>query len=318
MEGNRRISIIVGAFVLLGLAALALTILSLSSQQGVFRDRYRLVAYFENVQGLLANAPVWLAGRQVGRVESVGFSPEGTGRPALRVVLHIDVDVQDRIRADSVGSIGTIGLLGDRYVEVSIGSATAPPLADGGELTTVSPTNINLVIDRGAQALENVAKLTSNLNSVVEEFGQATGGRKLAESVGALADVVDQIKEGEGLLHSLIYDEYEGGGVSSIEASLVTFQGILDQIAHGDGVLHSLIYDAPTEQDIVLEAIEAGSRLNSILAKVDRGEGTMGLLLNDPSLYEDLKRLIGGAERSRAVRTLIRLSTGDGDDDDDQ
>jgi phospholipid/cholesterol/gamma-HCH transport system substrate-binding protein len=134
--------------------------------------------------------------------------------------------------------------------------------------------------------------------------------------VGALADVVDQIKEGEGLLHSLIYDEYEGGGVSSIEASLVTFQGILDQIAHGDGVLHSLIYDAPTEQDIVLEAIEAGSRLNSILAKVDRGEGTMGLLLNDPSLYEDLKRLIGGAERSRAVRTLIRLSTGDGEDDD--
>ena len=48
MEGNRRISIIVGAFVLLGLAALALTILSLSSQQGVFRDRYRLVAYFDN------------------------------------------------------------------------------------------------------------------------------------------------------------------------------------------------------------------------------------------------------------------------------
>ena len=84
MDGNRRISIIVGAFVIAGLAALALTILSLSSQQGVFRDRYRLVAYFENVQGLLANAPVWLAGRQVGRVESVGFSPEGSGRPALR------------------------------------------------------------------------------------------------------------------------------------------------------------------------------------------------------------------------------------------
>jgi phospholipid/cholesterol/gamma-HCH transport system substrate-binding protein len=130
--------------------------------------------------------------------------------------------------------------------------------------------------------------------------------------VDALAGIVEQIQEGHGLLHSVIYDEYEGGGVASIERSLVTLESILEQIAHGDGVLHTLIYEAPTEQDIVLEAIEAGARLNSILAKVDRGEGTMGLLLNDPTLYEDLKRLIGGAERSRAVRTLIRLST-DGD-----
>ena len=76
-------------------------------------------------------------------------------------------------------------------------------------------------------------------------------------------------------------------------------------------MLHTLIYDAPSEQDIVLEAIEAGSRLNSILAKVDRGEGTMGLLLNDPTLYEDLKRLIGGAQRSTVVRTLIRMSEGE-------
>lgn len=315
MEGSRRISIIVGAFVIAALAALAITILSLSSQQGVFRDRYRLIAYFENVQGLMANAPVWLAGRQVGRVESVGFAPQGSGRPALRVVLHIDVDVQDRIRADSVASIGTIGLLGDRYVEVSIGSESTAALAEGGELATVTPTNVSLVIDRGAKTLENVAELASNLNTVVEEFGKATGGRALAESVGALAEIVEQIQEGEGLLHSVIYDEYEGGGVSSIERSLVTLESILDQIAHGDGVLHTLIYETPTEQDIVLEAIEAGSRLNSILAKVDRGEGTMGLLLNDPTLYEDLKRLIGGAERSRAVRTLIRLSTDGGDDE---
>ena len=313
MEGNRRIAIVVGVFVLAGLAALALTILSLSSQQGVFRQRYRLVAHFENVQGLLANAPVWLAGRQVGRVQSIGFSPQGSGRPALRVILQIDLDVQDRIRTDSIASIGTIGLLGDRYVEVSIGSEPSPPIADGGEIPTVTPTNINLVIDRGAQALENVAKLTTSLNSVVEEFGQATGGRRLAESVGALAHVVEQIQEGKGLLHSLIYDQYQGGGVASVERSLVTFEGILDEIATGDGILHSLIYDKPTDQDIVLEAIEAGSRLNSILAKVDRGEGTMGLLLNDPTLYEDLKRLVGGAERSRTVRTLIKLSTsGDG------
>jgi len=314
MQDRNRTSLVVGTFALVALAALAISILSLSSQEGLFGGRYQLVGYYDNVQGLIPNAPVWLAGTRVGRVESVNFGSRPDGAPAVKVVLQVDQEVRERIRADSTASIGTIGLLGDRYVEVSIGSPTAPPIADGGELATVTPTNINLVIDRGAQALENVAKLTSNLNSVVEEFGQATGGRRLAESVGALSEVVEQIQQGKGLLHSVIYDQYEGGGVESIERSLVTFEGILDQIAHGDGVLHTLIYDAPSEQDIVLEAIEAGSRLNSILAKVDRGEGTMGLLLNDPTLYEDLKRLIGGAERSRTVRTLIKLSGGDGED----
>jgi phospholipid/cholesterol/gamma-HCH transport system substrate-binding protein len=209
-----------------------------------------------------------------------------------------------------VASIGTIGLLGDRYVEVSIGSESASPLPDGGELSTVTPTNVNLVIDRGAKTLENVARLAGNLNAVVEDFGRVTGGRRLAESVAALSEIAQQVQEGHGLLHSVIYDQYQGGGVQSIERSLVTLESILDEIAHGDGVLHTLIYERPTDQDVVLEAIEAGSRLNSILAKVESGEGTLGLLLNDPSLYEDLKRLIGGAQRSRAVRTLIRLSTG--------
>ncbi len=49
MEGNRKLALVVGAFVLVALAALAVTILSLSSQQGVWRDRYRLVAYTRNM-----------------------------------------------------------------------------------------------------------------------------------------------------------------------------------------------------------------------------------------------------------------------------
>jgi phospholipid/cholesterol/gamma-HCH transport system substrate-binding protein len=47
---------------------------------------------------------------------------------------------------------------------------------------------------------------------------------------------------------------------------------------------------------------------------MDSGDGTIGLLLNDPTLYEDLKRLVGGAQRSAVVRTLIRMSA---DEDED-
>jgi phospholipid/cholesterol/gamma-HCH transport system substrate-binding protein len=308
MDGARRLSLVVGVFVLAALAALAVMILSLSQQQGVFSERYTLVAHFNNVQGLLPNAPVWLAGTRVGRVGSVEFGARGNGKPALEVVLQIDGTVRERIRTDSRASIGTVGLLGDRYVEVSLGTESGTPLASGDELRTIDPMDLSLVIDKGAVALDEVAALASNLNVVVEQFDEGRGGEALAGSVSAMSDMVMAVQQGDGLLHSLIYDNYEGGGVESIENSLATLERILNEIASGDGVLHTLIYDAPSEQDIVLEAIAAGSRLNSILEKMDRGEGTMGMLLNDPSLYEDLKRLLGGAERSAVVRTLIRMS----------
>ena len=55
-------------------------------------------------------------------------------------------------------------------------------------------------------------------------------------------------------------------------------------------------------------ALESGgARLNAILAKLDEGEGSLGLLVNDPTLYEELQLLVGGANRSAVVRTLVRM-----------
>jgi hypothetical protein len=161
-------------------------------------------------------------------------------------------------------------------------------------------------LPEAAQALDSIATLAANLNRVIEGFGKEGGGESLASSVGAFRSIVSQIQDGRGLLHSLIYDEYTGGGVGSIERSLARFENILREIDQGEGILHSLIYDAPTEQDLVIEALEAGARLNSILAKIDRGEGTLGMIVNDPTLYEDLKLLVGGANRSAVVRGMIR------------
>src|SRR5262245_7252565 len=163
MDRDRRLSLSVGAFALVSLVALAIAIVSLSTRSGVWAPRYRLTAYFDNVQGLIGGAPVWLAGRPVGRVESVSFGTRPDGRPALEVALQIDEEVRERIRGDSVATIGTIGLLGDRYVEVSIGTASAQPLADGAELETLTPLDLGSVVAKGTQALDSISKLAANL-----------------------------------------------------------------------------------------------------------------------------------------------------------
>jgi phospholipid/cholesterol/gamma-HCH transport system substrate-binding protein len=250
-------------------------------------------------------------GKDVGTVEFVTFAPLEGERPPVRVVLRVDASVQDRIRSDSLTSIGTIGLLGDKYVEISMGTISGSVLQEGDEVASISPVDLNVAVVRGTQAIDNIATLTENVNRVVEEFGESMGGRKMAESFTAMSEMVQEIQQGEGLLHSLIYDSYEGGGVESIEHSLAILEGILDEVAEGSGVLHTLIYQPTVEQDVVMEALEAGARMNSILEKIDSGEGTLGLLLNDPTLYEDLKLLLGGAQRSLVVRSLIRLSTGE-------
>ena len=112
-------------------------------------------------------------------------------------------------------------------------------------------------------------------------------------------------------IHSVVYDQYKGGGVESIERSLATMENILEEVANGQGILHTLIFESPDDQDLVMEVLEAGARLNSILAKVDRGEGSFGMFLNDPTIYEDLKILLGGAQRSAVLRTLIGLAVGE-------
>jgi phospholipid/cholesterol/gamma-HCH transport system substrate-binding protein len=309
MESTRQLSIVVGAFVLLSLAALVVTILALSSQQGAWRDRYNLEAYFPTVAGLVPNAPVWLAGTPVGRVDSVAFAAGPDGTPLVRVGLQVDRAVSERIREDSVASIGVMGLLGDRYVGISLGTGEREPLAPGARIETLAPTDLYEVIDQGGDALRGISALATTLNGVVGDFQKETGGKELPSSVAAIATIVDEIQNGDGLLHSFIYDEYEGGGIESIERSLASFEAIMNEVTNGEGVLHSLIYDRLTEQDLVLEALGAGAKLNSILEKVDAGQGTLGLLVNDPTLYGDLKLLVGGAQRSAVVRTLIRLSS---------
>jgi phospholipid/cholesterol/gamma-HCH transport system substrate-binding protein len=308
MDRDRRLSLVVGAFVVGILGVLAAAILSLSAERGIWTARYRLVTYFANVQGLIEGAPVRLAGKDVGSVEFISFAALGEDRPPVRVVLLVDEGVQHRVRSDSVATIGTIGLLGDKYVEISMGSPQGEVLADGTELASVSPLDLNEVVSRGTAAIEGITRLTENVNTVVGDFGRNMGGRGLAETVTAVSDMAKQIQQGEGLLHSLIYDTYEGSGVQSIEQSLASFEEILDEVAHGQGILHTLIYEPPQEQDLVMEALAAGANLNSILQKIDRGEGTLGLLVNDPTLYDDLKLLVGGAQRSLLVRSLIRLS----------
>jgi len=307
MDRDRRLSLTVGGFVLLALAALAVAILSLSAEQGIFRPRYRLVAYFDNVQGLVAGAAVRLAGTRVGQVQTVELATRADGTPAVQVVLQIDDAVRERIRGDSMAQITTLGLLGDQIVEISIGTGGSPVLQEGDEIAALAPFDLSVMVSKGGRALEQIEALAGRLDGTLAEFQSSGGPARLSDSLVSLSELIQEVKTGEGVLHTLIYEPYQGSAVASLETSLDALAKIMTEVEQGDGILHSLVYEEPTEQDLVMQFLEAGARLNSILAKIDAGEGTLGLLLNDPTLYEELKLLVGGAGRSTVVRSLIDM-----------
>jgi ABC-type transporter Mla subunit MlaD len=130
----------VGVFVIVALAAFVAVIYVLGARARLFEARYTIHADFTEVGGLREGATVRLAGVQIGRVTDVHLPSEPGGK--VRVDLTIGRQFADRIRKDSVARIETQGLLGDRIVEISVGTAAAPVVQAGDALSSSDPTDI--------------------------------------------------------------------------------------------------------------------------------------------------------------------------------
>jgi phospholipid/cholesterol/gamma-HCH transport system substrate-binding protein len=321
MDERGRLSLVVGLFVLAAMGVGAFALWNLGASRGLLAERYRLTTYFEDVQGLVSGGAVRLAGKDVGTIESVAFAAPKAGRPPVRVVMEISSEVQPLVRTDSVAGVGTVGLLGDKYVSLSIGTSEGKPLGDGDEIASVSPLDLNMAVVRGTEAIDNIAILTQNLNKVVTDFDRATGGQKLADSAAGLSAIVKEIQSGDGMLHTLIYEPYQGSALSDAEASIASLRNLMEQVEKGDGILHGMIYEPVGETGVLEDALgaaarveKAGARLESVLTKVDEGEGTLGLLVNDPTAYADLKAVLGGAKGNRVLQWMVQRAVESGSD----
>lgn len=236
----------VGVFVVVILLLFGIGVFVIGSHQKYFQRQYTLWASFSNIQGLIVGAPVSLAGLTVGRVNAIIF-PADPREKTIKVELKIKKGVQERIREDSIASIQTMGLLGDKYVEISMGSPENDVLHDGDYIESAHPFDL---------------------------LAYAT---KLEEAI----DVINTI--------------------------LIDVREISSQVRGGKGLLHAILYD-PAGGELVNDLSSAAKSANNIVKKVERGEGTLGGLVNDPAVYEDLKAVLGGAKRSTIIKGLIRYT----------
>jgi phospholipid/cholesterol/gamma-HCH transport system substrate-binding protein len=135
-----RTELVVGIFVLIGLAALAYLSVRLGKLDFIGTQGYRVVGDFDSIAGLKPGAMVEIAGVEVGRVESIGLNKQYQAAVAFRIKPGVV------LQADAIASVKTKGLIGEKYVRITPGGSDKI-LADGGVLReTESPTEIEDLI----------------------------------------------------------------------------------------------------------------------------------------------------------------------------
>lgn len=137
---NRTLEIGVGLFLLAGLLAFLLLALRVSGLTvGSNDDTYKVYAHFENIAGLTVRSKVTMAGVTIGKVTAIDLDRNSyTGR----VTMQVD-DAVNNLPADSTASILTAGLLGEKYIGISVGGEEEV-LSDGG---TIFDTQSSLVLE---------------------------------------------------------------------------------------------------------------------------------------------------------------------------
>jgi len=142
MQSYKRIEIIVGLFVLLGLLSAGWMAARLGQVGGLGASGYALKAVFDDIGGVRAGSDVMMAGVVVGRVAEVRLQPDSRALAVLQI--HDGV----RISEDAFASVRTKGIIGDRYIRITQGVEDSY-LTDGDEIEeTESALNIEDLVSK--------------------------------------------------------------------------------------------------------------------------------------------------------------------------
>jgi phospholipid/cholesterol/gamma-HCH transport system substrate-binding protein len=244
-------NLIVGVMVIVGFAALIFILFNIGG--GMLNSRMTVYGKFKQVKGLFMGSEVSLSGLRIGAVRSIRIQNAVTKE--LIVEMSISAEQRRHIRQDSIATVKTQGILGDKYIEISIGDETLPEIKDGDMIPTSEPEDL---FTKGGNVVSGISK------QFEKEGDLANLIKNLNVTAINLAQMTTQIKKEKSILHELFY------GQSGEKVRLAT------------------------------------EHLESILRKINGGEGTVGAIINDPTVYEDIKSITGGAKRSAVLQYFVR------------
>ncbi|MFQ5658344.1 MAG: MlaD family protein [Candidatus Methylomirabilales bacterium] len=311
----------VGIFVLFLLFLFGAFVLTIGTQTRLFEERYTLRAAFQDIQGLAMGGPVRLAGFAAGTVQKISFSRDPAD-PRIHVEVNIDRRFQSRIREDSVATIATVGVVGDKVFEITVGSDGARILQPNEILRSAEPVDFGRLVAKGGEVLDGLADASQALKTILANvaggrgllpflISEEAGGELIRDLAGVaknLRRLSDQAEKGEGLLGALMAKD-DVPLLESLNHSAASLEKTLKRIEKGEGLLHTLIFDEEGK-DVVREIRATAAGLHEIVGRLQAGEGLIGALLTDPDGAQVLHDLRAAVADLR--RTTHALAEGEG------
>jgi len=291
-----------GVFVTGATILLILGVYFIGENQKLFGSNFRISSIFSNVNGLQPGNNVRFGGVNVGTVENIDIVNDST----LRVDMKIEESVKEHIKKDAITSIGSDGLVGNMVVNISHGKGNMPTVEDGDVLLSYSRLEATELLNTLGKTNENIAIISNDLLSISQKINKGKGtismllndslmANELRESMTnikstttylnetgkQIKNIADQLQTGDGLVSTLLYDTTIMNRIDGIVTQLEE-SSFYDQ-------LDSTMYNLKLSSEKIASSSD---ELSQMLSDLNKGEGTLGVLLKDSLVAEELKQTL--------------------------
>lgn len=314
MKGSTELK--VGIFALVVLAILTFMTFKVGGLEWTKKRGHIVYVVFSNTAGLDEKTRVKVAGVEAGVVQAIELFE---GRARVRVML----DPKVKLYSDASASIRSAGLLGDKYLDIRLGTPQAGAMQDGGTITNVSDmVDIDDLARNLITVSQNFSKLAESLNSVL---GTDDAKKSLSETIVNLREVsaslnqtikvndqklrsvLDNINTLTASINSLV-DKNSG----PLSASISDLREFSSSMKTGGPELIDNLNRAAKDLRAMVDENRPGIKstidsIGNIAQKVDKGEGSLGRLVKDDSLYNSLSKAAEGINKT--ISSVDRFRT---------
>ena len=234
MIERKKFESIVGIFVVASLAALLVMVLIIAQQERLWVKHATYRAIFKSASGLKTGSEVRLAGLTVGNVKDIHIDEQGN----TVVVFEVVEKYADRVHKDSRATIGYIGLLGEKSLDLTTGSSDKPAIPPEGIVTSIEPLDITELFAKAQPSLENLQKLLNNLAQITERLASPEGN--LPQLIKEVKEIAEKINQAKGTLGLILNDPKLYQEASQAATGVRKFA---DGLAEGKGFLGTMVND---------------------------------------------------------------------------
>lgn len=272
----------IGAFVL-SVLVISFFVINYLRGKDIFNREMEICSVYENVEGLVASAPVYIKGYKAGKVVEVDYQPESDD---FKVVCSVLKDF--RIPEDSRMTIYAVDIMGGKGIRLDLGTSSV--LVEDGDMLAPSyeaglmdglAAGIAPLMEKVGNTLDSLNVTVAGVNKMLGEANQAHITRTLAHLETTMADVKGIARTINGKSSEL---EALVSNLSTLSAKLGTIADKADDVMGGV----SSVVTTLDESDL------AGviTSLKALLENINDPDGTVGKLLVDGSVYDSVDELL--------------------------